>query len=406
MSTSSSTKKGIKWQTIILGALAFVAICLVIAIGGTYGAYVKWRESGKIAPHYMVQGEDIGGLTLPVAKERLQTRFGRLFVTLHAPDRDFKLSLSQLGGNLQYDYAVEQARRYGRKGNTLVNLWQFGFSASQEKREVLPLRWDEKQLRKTLWTVAHIYQQKPQDAHLEVKNGAVQVVSEQLGRSLNLSEVIKTIQQKYFPGLPAVKIPAQTEKPKVLAAALQGQDVLLGKYTTRFNPGEEGRTTNVRLAAKAVDGQVLMPGATFSLNHTTGERTPAKGYQVAKIFVKLPDEEKSQIVDGVGGGVCQVSSTLFNAVRRTNDKSNGRLKIVERNHHSLPVHYVPPGLDATVAWPYKDFRFRNDYSFPIYVRTEINGSHLTISLWGRIPDATAAPYSAALHQENDNEDNG
>ena len=406
MSTSSSTKKGIKWQTIILGALAFVAICLVIAIGGTYGAYVKWRESGKIAPHYMVQGEDIGGLTLPVAKERLQTRFGRLFVTLHAPDRDFKLSLSQLGGNLQYDYAVEQARRYGRKGNTLVNLWQFGFSASQEKREVLPLRWDEKQLRKTLWTVAHIYQQKPQDAHLEVKNGAVQVVSEQLGRSLNLSEVIKTIQQKYFPGLPAVKIPAQTEKPKVLAAALQGQDVLLGKYTTRFNPGEEGRTTNVRLAAKAVDGQVLMPGATFSLNHTTGERTPAKGYQVAKIFVKLPDEEKSQIVDGVGGGVCQVSSTLFNAVRRTNDKSNGRLKIVERNHHSLPVHYVPPGLDATVAWPYKDFRFRNDYSFPVYVRTEINGSHLTISLWGRIPDATAAPYSAALHQENDNEDNG
>ena len=165
---------------------------------------------------------------------------------------------------------------------------------------------------------------------------------------------------------------------------------MLGKYTTHFNPGEEGRTANVRLAAKAVDGQVLMPGDTFSLNKTTGERTPAKGYQVAKIFVKLPDEAKSQIVDGVGGGVCQVSSTLFNAVLRTNGKGSGRLKVVERNHHSLPVTYVPPGMDATVAWPYKDFRFRNDYSFPIYVRTEINGSHLAISLWGRVPDMNAA----------------
>jgi len=405
MSTSSSARKGIKWQTIVLGAMALIVVCLVIAGGGTYGAYVKWRESGKIVPHYFVQGEDIGGLTPQSAKERLQKRFGRLFVMLHAPDREFKLSLSQLGGKLEYDYAVKQAHRYGRKGNALVNLWQFGFSASQEKREVLPLRWDKGQLHKTLWTVAQIYQQKPQDARLEVNGGVMQVVSEQLGRSLNLQEAIKTIQQKYFPGLSSVNIQAQTEKPKVLAAALQGQDVLLGKYTTHFNPGEEGRTVNVHLAAKAVDGKVIMPGEIFSINKSTGERTPAKGYQVAKIFVKLPDEEKAQIVDGVGGGVCQVSSTLFNAVRRTNDKSGGHLKIVERNHHSLPVHYVPPGMDATVAWPFKDFRFRNKYSFPVYMRAEISGSHLTMSLWGRIPDASAAQYSAALHEEKTAVDN-
>jgi vancomycin resistance protein YoaR len=400
MSTSSSEKRAINWQTAVLGTAAVIVVCLVIVAGGTYGTYVKWRESGRIVPHYVVQGEDIGGLTPEAAKERLQKRFDRLFVTLHAPDRDFKLSLSQLGGNLQYDYAVKQAHQYGRRGNVLVNLWQFGFSPSQEKHEVLPLRWDERQLYKTLWTVAHIYQQKPQDAHLEVKDGAVQVVSEQLGRSLDLQEAVKTIRQKYFPGLPSMNIQAETEKPKVLAAALQGQDVLLGKYTTHFNPGEEGRTVNVHLAAAAVNGQVLMPGDTFSLNHITGERTPAKGYRVAKIFMKLPGHEQSQVVDGVGGGVCQVSSTLFNAVLRTNDKGSGHLKVVERNHHSLPVTYVPPGMDATVAWPYKDFRFRNDYSFPIYVRTEINGSHLTISLWGRIPDANVAQYSAALHQEN------
>src|SRR5690606_3424174 len=201
----------------------------------------------------------------------------------------------------------------------------------------------------------------PRDAHLEVRNGAVQVVTERTGRRLIVPEAIETIQKKYFPGLPEVNVPGNSEKPKVRAADLQGQDVILGKYTTTFNPGVEGRTANVHLSAEAVEGKVLMPGDTFSFNRTTGERTPSKGYQVAKIFVKKPDKEKSEIVDGVGGGVCQVSSTLYNAVRRTNGKSSDRLKIVERNHHSLPVHYVPEGLDATVAWPYKDFRFRNNY---------------------------------------------
>jgi len=194
---------------------------------------------------------------------------------------------------------------------------------------------------------------------------------------------------------------AKTEQPKIREADLHGQDVILGKYTTRFNPGVEGRTANVHLASQAVEGKVLMPGDLFSFNRTTGERTPAKGYQVAKIYVTKPDKEKAEIVDGVGGGVCQVSSTLYNAVRITNDKSSGRLKIVEREHHSLPVHYVPEGLDATVAWPYKDFRFRNNYSFPVYLRTEISGSHLTISVWGRIPDSDAPKYSAAADNKND-----
>lgn len=398
MSTSSKTNR--KGYVIFLGVIALVLTCMVIGFGSMYGAYSRWHQSDKIVSRYFVQGEDIGGLPPEVAKRRLQDRFGKLFVTIHAPDRDFRLSLSQLGGKLEYDYAVRQARRYGRDGNTLANLWHFSFSTTTEKYEVLPLRWDENKLRQTMGTVAGIYQQNPQDAHLEIQNGAAQVVSGQLGRTLDATEAIKTIKQKYFPGLPKVTIPAQIQEPKIKAADLQGTDVLLGKYATRFNPGEEGRTVNVHLAAKAVDGKVIMPGEIFSINKSTGERTPAKGYQVAKIFVKLPDEEKAEIVDGVGGGVCQVSSTLFNAVRRTNDKSGDHLKIVERNHHSLPVHYVPPGMDATVAWPYKDFRFRNDYSFPVYVRSEISGSHLKISVWGRVPISDAAQYSAVAGKEN------
>jgi len=384
-----------RWLQILVAAGALLIVCATIAIAATYGAYTKWRGSDKIAPHYFIQGENVSGLTPDVAKQRLQDRFGRLFVTLHAPGQDYHVSLSQLGGKLEYDYAVKQAHRYGRKGNLLANLWQFWFSSAGEKRDVLPLRWKDDALRKTMWTIAYTYNQKPRDASLKVKRGVVSINAEQQGRRMEVPESIAAIKKKYFPGLPEVTIPGKLTEPTLRAAQLEGQDVLLGKYSTRFNPGVEGRTVNVHLAATAVEGKVLMPGDVFSFNRTTGERTPAKGYQVAKIFVKKPDKEKAEIVDGVGGGVCQVSSTLYNAVRRTNGESGGHLKIVERNHHSLPVTYVPEGLDATVAWPYKDFRFRNRYSFPIYLRTAVGRSTLTISVWGRIPNGEAAQFSSA-----------
>jgi vancomycin resistance protein YoaR len=166
--------------------------------------------------------------------------------------------------------------------------------------------------------------------------------------------------------------------------------VKLGEYTTSFNPGEYGRTTNVRLAAEAINGKVLMPNEKFSFNAMTGERTMDKGYRVAHIFVRLPGKEKSEIVDGRGGGVCQVSSTLYNAVRKTNNKTDDRLAIIERNNHSLPVSYVPSGLDATVAWPHKDFRFRNTFPHPVYLRAQVSGSRLKISVWGRVPEDTSS----------------
>ena len=175
----------------------------------------------------------------------------------------------------------------------------------------------------------------------------------------------------------------------MVAADLVGRDVLLGKYTTYFNSGEWGRTENIRLASDAVNGKVLMPKEKFSFNSMTGERTSDKGYRIAHIFVRKPGQTESEIVDGRGGGVCQVSSTLYNAVRKTNNKADDRLAIVERNNHSLPVNYVPSGLDATVAWPHKDFRFRNTFPHPVYLRTKMKGSRLEISVWGRVPQNVA-----------------
>jgi vancomycin resistance protein YoaR len=169
----------------------------------------------------------------------------------------------------------------------------------------------------------------------------------------------------------------RTTAPRLTAASLAGTDVKLGEYRTRFNAGEWGRTRNIYVAAGAIDGKVIMPGQTFSFNQSTGRRTWEKGYRMAHIFERKPGQLKAEVVDGLAGGVCQVSSTLYNAVRKSKDKVGPGVRIVERNYHSLPVTYVPPGFDATVAWPNKDFRFRNTLPAPIYLRAEVVGSRLT-----------------------------
>jgi vancomycin resistance protein YoaR len=193
------------------------------------------------------------------------------------------------------------------------------------------------------------------------------------------------LQKKYYVGLPNIKATAKVLPPRVTSASLEGQDIRLGQYSTWYDASYWGRTRNIHVASSELDGTVLMPGETFSFNGATGERTWRKGYRMAHIFERKPGQRESEVVDGLAGGVCQVSTTLYNAVRKTNRRMGRHLKIVERNHHSLPVTYIAPGLDATVAWPSLDFKFRNAFPHPIYLRTAAGGSRLRVSVWGRVP---------------------
>lgn len=144
----------------------------------------------------------------------------------------------------------------------------------------------------------------------------------------------------------------------------------LARGKTSFNADNVGRTTNVLLATEACDGVVLLPGDTFSYNDTVGPRTYERGFKDAIVYVGTSAEA------GVGGGICQVSSTLYYTVLRAD------LKIVERHAHSRIVTYVPLGEDATVAWGSKDFKFRNDTDFPIRVETSHTRSTLTVRIVG------------------------
>jgi vancomycin resistance protein YoaR len=131
---------------------------------------------------------------------------------------------------------------------------------------------------------------------------------------------------------------------------------VIGRYVTYYNPKNRNRSHNIELAARTLDSTVVFPGETFSFNRTIGQRTVERGYREAPVIVR------GELSEGVGGGICQVSSTLFNAVDRAG------LQIVERYAHSRNVAYVPPGRDATVSWYGPDFAFRNTLDQPVLIR--------------------------------------
>ncbi len=144
----------------------------------------------------------------------------------------------------------------------------------------------------------------------------------------------------------------------------------LATYSTSYASSNANRSTNIALAASKINGTVLMPGEEFSFNGTVGKRTAANGFKTATVY------SNGQVTTDYGGGICQVSSTLYNTVLKAN------LEITNRVNHTFTVGYVPIGLDATVSWGSPDFKFKNNRSYPIKIVATTSNKRLTISVYG------------------------
>jgi vancomycin resistance protein YoaR len=176
-------------------------------------------------------------------------------------------------------------------------------------------------------------------------------------------------------------LPAIATQPALTTGEARGLGVreLVSTFTTTFNAGDVPRVHNIGLIAAAVHGSLVRPGEVFSMNRATGERTAAKGYRTAHVI------RNGEIVDGLGGGVCQAGTTMFNAVFFAG------LPVPERRNHSLHISHYPMGRDATLNWPGTDLKFRNDSPYGIFITGHATASTLTFTLW-----STSRGYKVAF----------
>ncbi|XXM71227.1 VanW family protein [Lysinibacillus sphaericus] len=207
----------------------------------------------------------------------------------------------------------------------------------------------------------------PKDAYLDEHN---HIVAHENGYTLHQGKFQKKLQEALFSkGTASVEVPLQVIYPRVDSELLSSiRSKKIGQYVTYFNQRNIERTHNINLASKEVDNTVVFPGEIFSFNKVVGKRTREKGYKKAPVIVR------GELSEDIGGGICQVSSTLYNAVDLAG------VEIMERYHHSKRVPYVPKGRDATVSWYGPDFIFRNIYNQPLLIRAKIYGGQLIVSI--------------------------
>ncbi len=252
----------------------------------------------------------------------------------------------------------------------------------------VPIVLDTDRAAETILGLKDEFDRAPEDARLDLDKRAL--ITEVEGRRLDLDATLARLEDTLEAGKTSMSLVFAYRKPRRVAAQLGkvSVDHVLGFFETNYDRSARSaaRTYNLRLAASKLDGTVLLPGETFDFNDVVGPRDEANGYRVAKVIAE------GELVDGIGGGTCQISGTLHGAAFFAG------LDIVERYPHTRPSSYIKMGLDATVVYPTIDFKIRNPFDFPVVlhetvkdgtVRAEILGARepYTVTFIRRITDA-------------------
>ncbi len=239
-----------------------------------------------------------------------------------------------------------------------------------------PLTFRNDRARAALHRLLAAAEVKPVDARLVVhSDGSVTITPSREGQVLDMAVLLGDLDAAVTGGgLRSVFVAVQPAVPALTAGALAADGFASqgSQFVTYFDPRNTTRVKNIALAAGIVDGTVVRPGATFSLNAALGPRTTNRGFDYAPVIAA-----DNVLRQGVGGGICQYATTLFNAVFFAG------LPVVERHAHSLYISHYPIGRDATVSWGSADFRFRNDTARPLTIRSWVQGDHVTVAIIGR-----------------------
>ncbi|TEB17629.1 Vancomycin B-type resistance protein VanW [Pelotomaculum sp. FP] len=363
-----------KSDRILYGLIIAAVFILPLVLFGS-GFFRSATE--RVLPGVEVLGVQLGGLT----KAEGVTRLGEVEKTLRASrvvlryqDRTWNLLLNEVGFNLNEEAVMDAALQAGRSGS-LYKRWQEKKQFQKTGLALSPVfEYDREKLSSQVGELADEIIVEPVDATFRVNsNDTVSIVPAKDGIGVDLDRLEKDINNFLGAGLKQevnlTLIPVAPSRSTDFVESMK-VDGLLSRYTTAFDPSKTSRSYNVSVAAQAFDELLIMPGHEVSFNKVVGPRSTEAGYKNAPVIVN------NEFVDGPGGGVCQVSTTLYNCILLAN------LDIIERSSHSLPVSYVPIGRDATVVYDAIDMKFRNNTDSYLYIKSYVSGGQLTIKIYG------------------------
>ncbi|HHJ98510.1 MAG TPA: hypothetical protein ENN10_01005 [Actinobacteria bacterium] len=289
-----------------------------------------------------------------------------------AAEAAYRAAVAMLSGPLELYYEDKQWTIQP----TIIGQWVDFRRAESADGPVLEAYLASEEISATILPLVAEVGKPAKDASFSVSNGVVTIVPGEDGLAADAVDLAAKLETALVGGQERrVELAMRRVEPALTTEEAKGLGIKerLATFTTEYSPSNKPRVNNIHTLADALDGTLLAPGETFSFNGTIGERTAAKGYQEAPAIVN------GKLVPQLGGGICQVNTTLFNTVFFSG------LPVVERHNHSQYISHYPKGRDATVSWGGPDFKFSNDTEHWILIATGYTNSSVTISLYGTDP---------------------
>lgn len=299
-------------------------------------------------------------------------------ITLKGPKDNMTLTLGELGLTANTDAVVQKAAGTAKAGNLIARFMQLKDLEADNLVLDMELSIDKQLTGNLIHNKLDKLNIKAIDNGLKRENGKFIYVPGQTGNEVDivtsvnaLSDMLVADLQQAIPESVDFDLTSVVSEPRGSEEELAVVKDLMGTYSTDFSSSNAGRKKNLTTGAKKINGTLLYPGDVFSAHDATAPYTEANGYGVGGAF------QDGKVIESLGGGICQVSTTLYNAAIRA------ELKITQRNPHSMVVSYVNPSEDAAIAGNYKDLKFRNDYDFPIYIEGYTSKGIITFNIYGK-----------------------
>lgn len=366
----------------VLVLLFLCSAAAIIWIEFRIGKMIDKYDKDQIISGVSVGETDVSGMTKEEALAAVEAdmqQYASVAITLTLADgNSASASLSELGISVHnLEEIVENAVDYGKTGTRTECYKILKKSEQGEAVKNFPIRYEVTE--ESAGTILHErldgYMKTPENARLTQENGQTTVVEDVPGEQLDIDKTVANINALIGTdwNKTAVTVTAEVAE---LDAEIQSEDLenltdVLGTFTTYYGDSSEGRKKNVESGAAHIGGTLVQPGQEVSANELMSPYTEENGYAMA------PAYENGEVVDSMGGGICQVSTTLYNALILS------EIEIVERYAHSMLVSYVEPSMDAAIATDVKDLKFRNNKEDPVYIEAVTADGNISFYIYGK-----------------------
>lgn len=354
---------------------------IMISMAGIFSGF-SWNLYNRnkawdklIYPEVSVSGIYLGGKTPDEGKDLLEKQLVAPILSnniiIDADGKKFTLDKTKIISDNNINNVISEAFDFGKNFNALEKYKIIKYP-DLSKDFNIDFSINEDYIKDSVKAISNELNRGPSNASIYYSDdGTMQITDDRKGIKIDESALESDIKNKVLSANSNNSVKAKLEEipAGITHDMLSKLNTPIASFSTNYSYSSAGRAHNIELAAKSINGKLLMPGDTFSFNDTVGERTVDRGYKEAPVIVGF------SIDSGLGGGICQVSSTLYNAVLKTGLKSE------ERVRHSIPSDYVPLGLDATVDWNNIDYKFKNTLKYPVYLQAYTANNILKINIY-------------------------